>query len=263
MEDTSSQDKVVAAVMKAFKLSGDECKWKDRAIVIEPEKGKDKLVIEVSISSTLKRYNTKRFKFINCVFKKQINLKQITFKEILYFLHSTFEREVEFSRSLFEKRVFFSESTFEQNASFEEVFFDHNVYFDKTIFKNEVTFDESEFCRHAHFYGTRFNTFPNFTQTIFNGNINLTNAEPHVRISNLKEKIEGIYTKRKEKYDENQDKNPEKNLQKHEIANELRDSFRAIKSALIRDNNMLDAHDYEVLEQYCKEIESEYKNSNQ
>lgn len=246
----------------ALGLKENECIYKDGSFIITRQEGREKLEIVKDVSKTLSNYNSKRFKFINCVFKEPIISPQITFKEILYFLNSTFEREVDFSRSLFEKRVFFSESVFEQNVSFEEVFFDHNVYFDKTTFNNEVTFDESEFCRHAHFYGTRFNAFPNFTQTIFNGSINFTNAKPHVRISNLKEKIEGIYEQRKENYNKKQDKNPEKEPQKYEIANELRDSFRAIKSALIRDNNMLDAHDYEVLEQYCKEIESEYRNSN-
>ena len=88
---------------------------------------------------------------------------------------------------------------------------------------------------------------------------NVENAELNATIDSLKKKIEGIHKQREEKYD----KNPEKEPQRHKIANELRDSFRAIKSALMRDNNMLDAHDYEVLEQYCKEIELEYKNSKQ
>ena len=290
-------------ILAAFGLSEDECEIKSATngtlYTIKPKKnnenGNKKLpikeiknsmvfnqhnlsfencVFECEIFLTYKTFN-KALNFDRCVFKKFVNFNGTTFKkisfkntifeDIVYFIRIKI-KQTSFLRSRFKERAFFSESTFKNKANFAEVIFDNNAYFDEAVFEKGANFDRSEFCRHAHFYGTRFNAFPNFTQTIFNGSINLTNvenAELNATIDSLKEKIEGIYEQRKKKYNENQDKNPEKNLQKHEIANELRDSFRAIRFALIKDNNMLDAHDYEVLEQYCKEIESEYKNSKQ
>ena len=104
MVDTNSQSNCIERIRKILKLRSNECMLKDGSIVIKPEKEKEKLVIEVNISRILKICNSKRFKFINCVFKKPIKLQQITFKNILYFINSTFEEEVDFSRSLFKKR---------------------------------------------------------------------------------------------------------------------------------------------------------------
>lgn len=238
-------------VRNTLKLNWSNCKWENGAVVIGRQNDKEKLEIVEDISNILEIHNNVKIKFTNCVFKKSIKLEQITFKDILYFIDSTFEEEVDFSRSIFEKRVFFSESTFKKNASFEEVIFEHNAYFDETIFEDEANFDMSEFCRHARFCGANFKEFPNFIQTIFDWQINLTNVE--MASIDIDTKIDGICNKRKSEGRE---------LPKYKILNELRDSFRAIKSALIKDNNMLDAEHYEALEQRCKEI-VEDKNSNQ
>ena len=280
-------------ILEVFGLNKEECKieFKDSFYAIRPiDRNKCLHIVRIANFSIFNHHN---LSFENCVFEcefflkhktfdKVLKLERCIFKKFVSFYATTFEKisfkntifedivyfigikikQTSFLRSRFKERAFFSKSVFEQKANFAEVIFDNNAYFDEAVFKKGANFDRSEFARHAHFYGARFNTFPDFIQTIFNGSINLTNvenAELNATIDSLKKKIEGIHKQREEKYD----KNPEKNLQKHEIANELRDSFRAIKSALIRDNNMLDAHDYEVLEQYCKEIELEYKNSNQ
>ena len=249
-------------VRNTLKLNENECKWENGAVVIGRQGGKHILEIAEEVSSVLKRYNNVKIKFTNCVFKKSIKLEQITFKDILYFIDSTFEEEVDFSRSIFEKRVFFSESTFKKKASFEEVIFEHNAYFDETIFEDEANFDMSEFCRHARFYGANFKEFPNFIQTIFDWQINLTNVEL-VSIESLEGKIDRVYKRKKDRYDKKSNKNPTKEPQKHKIINELRDSFRAIRSALIENNDMLDAEHYRTLERHCEKIGAEHKNSNQ
>ncbi|WP_254422503.1 hypothetical protein [Helicobacter bilis] len=41
------------------------------------------------------------------------------------------------------------------------------------------------------------------------------------------------------------------------VANDFRDSFRIIKNALVKDNNLLDASNFHKYELYCKEIELE------
>ena len=257
MVDTNSQSNCIERIRKILKLRSNECMLKDGSIVIKPEKEKEKLVIEVNISRILKICNSKRFKFINCVFKKPIKLQQITFKNILYFINSTFEEEVDFSRSLFKKRAFFSESTFNNKASFTEVIFKQNVYFDEARFLGEADFSLSEFNKNAHFYGTYFDKFPNFIQAIFNKNANFTNTELGFGFDGVKNEIEKTYNKRKEEYDKNQE-NKEK-PKKHKIANEFRDSFRNIKSLLIEHHNMLDASNYHRVELYCKELELGYR----
>lgn len=79
MANTNSQSNCIERIRKILKLRSNECMLKDGSIVVEPEKGKEKLVIEVNISRILKMCNSKRFKFRNCIFKEPIILKQITF----------------------------------------------------------------------------------------------------------------------------------------------------------------------------------------
>ncbi|MDE6044615.1 MAG: pentapeptide repeat-containing protein [Helicobacter sp.] len=258
MANTNSQSNCIERIRKILKLRSNECMLKDGSIVVEPEKGKEKLVIEVNISRILKMCNSKRFKFRNCIFKEPIILKQITFGEILYFINSTFEGDVDFSRSLFKKRVFFSESTFNNKASFAEVIFEQNAYFDEARFLGEADFGLSEFNKNAHFYGTYFDEFPNFIQAIFNEDVNFTNTELDFGFDEVKNKIEKSYNNRKAKYNMEQNENKEK-PKKYKIANEFRDSFRNIKSLLIEHHNMLDASNYHRVELYCKELELGYR----
>ncbi|EAH6083405.1 hypothetical protein EGX02_01965, partial [Campylobacter jejuni] len=67
--------------------------------------------------------------------------------------------------------------------------------------------------------------------------------------SNLEEKIKQEY----EEFNKNKKEEDQKSLDK--FANDFRDSFRTFKSALIKDNNALDASNFHKCELYCKEIE--------
>lgn len=286
-------------ILEVFGLSESRCEIKNNtnstSYTIEPNKdnknkGKKLLIKEIKNLDIFNQYSLSfkncsfkcevcptinthtTIKFERCIFKKIVNFNfcnpkddfsggficQYTiFKKNAYFTKSKFNGNVDFLHSHFRKRAFFSESTFKQRADFKEVIFEHNAYFDDVKFLGEVIFDRSEFFQRAHFCRTNFSKFPDFIQTIFDGSINLTNAENtelDISIDSLKKKIDKIFQKREAEGIK---------LLEYQIASELRNSFRAIKSALIRDNNMLDAHDYEVLEQYCKEIELEYRNSNQ
>ena len=129
--------------------------------------------------------------------------------------------------------------------------FDNNAYFDEVNFKKEAFFKQAEFYENAHFYGTEFEEFPNFIQVIFNENVNFTNTDFIIDFDGTREKINRTYDDGKK---ENNKEEP-----KHKIANDFRDSFRNIKSALIEHHSMLDASKYHRVELYCKELELEYK----
>lgn len=206
-------------------------------------------------------------RFKRCIFEKFVNFnfsdsrinfnsgficQDTIFEDIAYFIKINFNGKVDFSRSRFKERAFFSESTFEQKANFAEVIFDNNAYFDDVKFKKEAFFKQAEFYKNAHFYGTDFEEFPNFIQVIFNEDINFTNTDFIIDFDATRGKINRTYDDRKK---ENNEEEPKK----HKIANEFRDSFRNIKSALIEHHSMLDASNYHRVELYCKELELEYK----
>ena len=138
-------------------------------------------------------------------------------------------------------------SIFGHDASFHRVIFGHNGYFDGAEFKQKVDFSQSEFYKNAYFYKTKFKSLPkeniqekdipNFLQTIFNGSINLTDTPLFMLdFKDLKSIIKDSHK-----------------------ANEFRDTFKNIKNALIKDNNLLDASRFHKMELYAKEIELEYK----
>ncbi|ECQ7587221.1 hypothetical protein F0Y32_09425, partial [Campylobacter jejuni] len=83
----------------------------------------------------------------------------------------------------------------------------------------------------------------------FNENLNIVNTKLNFTFSNLEEKIEQEY----EEFNKNKKEEDQKSLDK--FANDFRDSFRTFKSALIKDNNALDASNFHKYELYCKEIE--------
>ncbi|EAL1123477.1 hypothetical protein B7669_07220 [Campylobacter coli] len=82
---------------------------------------------------------------------------------------------------------------------------------------------------------------PNFSQSVFKDSPNLVNIKAKFDFQNLNTAIENIYKP------------------KDEAANDFRDSFRTFKSALIKDNNLLDASNFHKYELYCKEIELKNK----
>lgn len=193
---------------------------------------------------------TKKIHFLKCIFKQIVNFEESEFQEKVSFEYAIFKEDTSFSFVQFHKDVYFSKSTFKKLTLFVETIFHNNAFFGDTRFEDEVSFQMGEFHKDAQFYGAIFQKFPIFIQTIFNKNINFTNTELNIKFDTTREKINKFY---------NDNKKEHKELKKYKIANEFRDSFRNIKSALIKDNNMLDASNYHRMELYCKEIELEYK----
>ena len=205
--------------------------------------------------------------FANGSFGQNAYFQSVTFHSNANFNNAKFQTEkvaqtiADFSGSHFKERAFFTESHFHKKTNFSNVTFDHNAYFDKAKFEKEANFSQAEFYKNAHFYGTEFEEFPNFIQVIFNENVNFINTKSNIKFEKVKEQIERLQLERKTNY-ENQteeDREDKEEPKEHKIANEFRDSFRTIKSALIKDNNMLDASNYHRIELYCKELELEHK----
>ncbi len=134
--------------------------------------------------------------------------------------------------------------TFNKDVNFSNGKFLNNVYFNNSHFKGYADFHECEFEKTACFYGATFDKPPNFSQAIFKENLNFVNVKCNFEFEKLDERI---------KQEKEQDS--KKTLDK--FANDFRDSFRLIKNALVKDNNLLDASNFHKYELYCKEIELE------
>ncbi|XAK48505.1 pentapeptide repeat-containing protein [Campylobacter coli] len=174
--------------------------------------------------------------FSNCIFEDEINFKRFisgtSLPENKYYSN---EQDTLFKNCIFKKRVDFHNSNFF-----------NSIYFNNSHFKDYVDFHECEFEKTACFYGVRFEKTPNFSQVIFKGNLNVVNTNLNFTFDDLQKRI-------KQEYKDFNETKEKKSLDK--IANDFRDSFRNFKSALIKDNNLLDASDFHKYELYCKEIE--------
>lgn len=188
--------------------------------------------------------------FSNATFKEEVNFSNVNFKVDIYFNDAKFQK------------VDFSDATFLQNADFQNSHFNEQAFFSHATFQ-QVSFRGSIFDSNAYFFEAKFGTIPDFLQVNFNKNINFTNTELDFGFDEAKEKIEEIYKNREDECKAEQNKKDKKYKEvpkRHKISNEFRDSFRNIKSALIKDNNMLDASNYHRVELYLKELELEYRN---
>ncbi|WP_077246956.1 pentapeptide repeat-containing protein [Helicobacter pullorum] len=205
--------------------------------------------------------------FGNCDFKEDLNISikeskknedlnsSIKKDQKIDFEKNTFNTII-IQKEFFSKNVNFKECTFLNKlvlkdydfnkTTFNTCVFKDNVYFNNSTFKDSADFHECEFEKTASFYGVTFKKTPNFSQAIFKSNLNIANANLNFDFDKLEAKI---------KQEHNNDN--KKSLDK--FANDFRDSFRGFKSALIKDNNLLDASEFHKYELYCKELELKHK----
>ncbi|EAJ0637038.1 hypothetical protein B6948_08150 [Campylobacter jejuni] len=198
--------------------------------------------------------------FINCYDKRNdkkitsLDLQENKFEGYLFIKNCAIEK-INLWKNKFKNRCYFMDSVFGNKnnenikLNFSNAHFEDNAYFNNSKFYNYADFHECEFEKIANFYGVRFDKTPNFSQAIFKGNLNVVNTNLNFTFDNLEEKIEQEY----EEFNKNKKKEDQKSLDK--FANDFRDSFRIFKSALIKDNNLLDASNFHKYELYCKEIE--------
>ncbi|HEF8201778.1 TPA: pentapeptide repeat-containing protein [Campylobacter jejuni] len=156
--------------------------------------------------------------------------------------------------SIFENKILnfnFEENSI-QNISICNNLFTKEAYFNANSFNYECIFFKNSF-ENLSFYEANFEKSFIFFQNIIKGNLNAINANLNFTFDNLEEKIKQKY----EEFNKNKKEEDQKSLDK--FANDFRDSFRTFKSALIKDNNALDASNFHKYELYCKEIELKNK----
>ncbi len=208
----------------------------------------------------IKNFNYKLYErynlfFTKCIFECEIKDTRGLSSDIengIFFLKCEFENKILFF-NLYFKNISFILCNFKNNTTFQACTFKTFCNFESSVFENFVSFDKSMFLDKVSFYNTHFHKVPNFSQAIFNGNLNAINANLNFTFDNLEEKIEQEY----EEFNKNKKEEDQKSLDK--FANDFRDSFRTFKSALIKDNNALDASNFHKYELYCKEIELKNK----
>lgn len=181
-----------------------------------------------------------------------IKISDTTFN-LLFIQKEIFKKSVIFEKCMFLKSIDFKEYEF-QKVAFNTCIFSGNMYFNNAVFKDSIDFHECEFEKTACFYGATFEKSPNFSQAIFKGSLNIVNTNLNFDFENLNERI------KQECQNFNANKGQENRKTLDKFANDFRDSFRVIKNALIKDNNLLDASNFHKYELYCKEIELDSKN---
>ena len=185
-------------------------------------------------------------RFDNCKFSNTISGQNKTYQHAFLFQNCEFQK-VELTQCCFEKEMGFYDCAFGGGITFGGSIIKENITFNACRFRQAVfvrtkfieasSFVRSIFENNAIFYGAEFNKLVNFNQATFEGGLSLVNAKLKVEHSELKSKIDGNAN----------------------TANDYRDSFRAIKSTLLKTHNTLDASQYHKMELYCKEIELEFK----
>ncbi|WP_234126289.1 pentapeptide repeat-containing protein [Campylobacter sp. TTU_617] len=152
--------------------------------------------------------------------------------------------------SIFENKILnfnFEENSI-QNISIYNNLFTKEAYFNANSFNYECIFFKNSF-ENLSFYGANFEKSFIFFQNIIKGNLNAVNTNLNFTFDDLQKRIKQEY----EDFNKTKEEQDKKPLDK--FANDFRDSFRTFKSALIKDNNLLDASNFHKYELYCKEIE--------
>lgn len=204
--------------------------------------------------------------FHNTIFNGLTKFNGAKFAETALFSEAKFENIAKFIGTDFGSYTFFKNTKFQAQAYFSISNFRNNTYFDNTTFSDYADFYETEFEAVACFYGVKFEKPMNFLSVLFKdfNKINFVNLNiKKIDKESIKDSVEEDY--KDENYAKEKgykdDKNEIEKLDlkyKIRLANNFRDSFRAIKNSLIETNNNLEASNLHKLELYAKEIELDY-----
>ncbi|XAK23982.1 pentapeptide repeat-containing protein [Campylobacter coli] len=203
--------------------------------------------------------------FINCSNEQNdkkiisLDLQENEFEGYLFIKNCTI-KNINLWKNKFKNRCYFVDSNFgykdkvnKAELNFSNAHFEDEVYFNNSEFYNYADFHECKFDNIACFYGVKFYKAPNFSQVVLKGNLNALNITSNFVFDDLKIQI------KKEQENFNKDKKEQDKKPLYKFSNDFRDSFRTFKSALIKDNNLLDASNFHKYELYCKELELKNK----
>ena len=227
-------------------------------------------------------------------FEKSIFESKLVFTDSVFDTNCKEEMQsikASFKRCIFKKEVKFDKVIAHIPVYFNHAEFGHDGKDGKleTDLVENADFHESRFEDVACFYCAKFFEAPNFSQTIFNGSPNFVSSKINFTFGGLKgfikrkagkdekeqTKGEGLESKEEKgspsllqrwqlwfcckifdrDEDSTQSKEKEKINWKEKTANDYRDSFRLVKNALIKENDILNASQYHKMELYCKEME--------
>ncbi|MCR6572517.1 hypothetical protein [Campylobacter insulaenigrae] len=215
------------------------------------------------------------FKSIGTKFKIT-NFENSVFEQNVYFGKNLLEKDdtekhefgftkfgvSSFKGVYFKKNAYFKNCIFQAESYFSNINAEGNVYFDGAKFKAKevVKFYNFECQQTISFYNTDI-TQINFSQISFFRNIGITNAKIIHNFKSLKKQISKDFEEYKLTYNlDKVDFIPDiKTIKLDEFINNFRDSFRILKNALIKENNLLEASNFHKYELYCKEMELEEK----
>ncbi|WP_139452882.1 hypothetical protein [Campylobacter armoricus] len=138
-------------------------------------------IIEIKNSEISKihfaKENNIRIIFSDCIFKNQLDVRDLSFKEKLKSIHCIFENMIDFSRITFYKIANFSCSRFKSEIRFAQVNFLAQSNFQEVYFESECYFYEVEFKGRVSFFITRFRSEARFIQTNFLAEADINNIE--------------------------------------------------------------------------------------
>lgn len=196
------------------------------------------------------------------IFNDTFSLKNNTFEEKVSFINTIFQKKVDFSHCIFEKEAKFKKCKFlydgksknkvgSADTDFSSIDFNDEVYFDQSEFEGFVAFHMTKFTKQTSFYETKFEKMPNFSPGNFGDVVYFNTAkwEHGFKFEDVEKNIHGAYNV------QGIERDKKKKDQLIENIINFRDSCRAIKNALIKENNLLDAQKFHKAELYCKEIE--------
>ncbi|RDU56665.1 pentapeptide repeat-containing protein [Helicobacter sp. MIT 99-5507] len=218
--------------------------------------------------------------FMNCVFQcENLNTHFIENLKKLCFIQCEFKGKITLSFRECLDSFQMSYCTFEKPLTIHGKF-KENAIFNNSTFQDSVDFSQCEFEKTANFYGVKFKKVPNFSQAQFKGSLNAVNTNLNFDFKSLDKKIREEYETYNHITSENKENlgyikrffkylisfftKASKDTEKYQkplahFANDFRDSFRGFKSALIKDNNLLDASNFHKYELYSKEVELDSK----
>ena len=167
-------------------------------------------------------------------------------------LKTTFKQGVVLQCRHFMQDVSFQECEFEDNFSAMGCNFHKDILFDKAEFQRFFIASKSIFHKQVSFWNAKFSEIPNFSGVGFI-ECNLVNfVNTKIKKDSFGDLVQ---------LTENETGHLEQN-KAQSIIKDLRDSYRAVKNSLIRQNNLLDASNWHKLELYTKEIELDSKKPN-